>query len=101
MFTMKVRISNNSVRFRLKQFELTSLREKGFVQETLEFPSAQLHFILEAGKGEEEHLTFSSNEVRCVLPETIVERWISTDQVGIEAVMSRGDNPLKVLIEKD
>src|SRR5215212_5318924 len=101
---MKVRISGNSIRFRLKQTEVQNFQQHGKISEVTEF-----------GTEEEDKLTFtlltSANQFAVIkqlttitieVPEGIANEWTDTSLVGFEKSIDTGKGKIiKVLVEKD
>jgi hypothetical protein len=102
---MKVRILSNSLRFRLKQPEVSHFYRYGKVTEILEFgpdPAAQLRFVLEISA--ETHLTvgFQSNTTTIGVPREMAEAWTLTELVGFDGKIDTGQGSvIEVLVEKD
>ena len=95
---MKIRIKDNSVRFRLTQSEVAALGENGFVTNFTEFVGRPFVYSVEIA--EEEHAlsaVYIENSIVMRIPKTLVEEWINTDRVGFSGEV--GD--VKLLIEKD
>lgn len=94
---MKVRIKDNSVRFRLTQSEVALLGKAGSVSGTTEFIGRSLVYTIESSTDEEISVSFIENTIVLKMPEKTVAEWVSTDRVGFD-----GQSGLvKVLIEKD
>ena len=101
---MKIRIKDNSVRIRLTQGELHLLETEGSLQSKTIFPGEQ-QFIyglkIDASVDQCEGI-FHNGEMWVLLPKAVAEKWIGTDQVGIEAQqMVKKGNRLNLLVEKD
>ncbi|MEM7548934.1 MAG: hypothetical protein AAF363_04635 [Bacteroidota bacterium] len=94
---MKIRIKGNSVRFRLDKLDLQLLEENGRVDEKTEFPSSTFIYSVLSSRNEEIESDFKSNRIELRLPETLIQKWINSDQVGFE----NNEGSLKILIEKD
>ncbi len=102
---MKVRIQGNSLRFRLKQFEVESFAKDNLVKEELVFGAAmfmRLQFILCAADVSEMHVEYQTGKVTVSIPLVVAEKWTATSLVGFEekVAMPTGES-IKVLIEKD
>jgi hypothetical protein len=110
---MKLRVRHNSIRFRLTQSDVSSLRRSGRCRETILFPGgSRLEYVLLASSTKEVGVTFSDGIVSIAVPARRLADWHSSDQVGISAavdvypddVYPEGAHPgqkLEVLIEKD
>ncbi|GEO08827.1 DUF7009 family protein [Segetibacter aerophilus] len=102
---MKVRISGNKIRFRLKEPEVKEFQQKGTVSEMLEFGSDekdQLKFTLAENELDEINIRFVQNETTVSVPKTKADLWTSTELVGFEAEVDTGKGKtVSILVEKD
>jgi hypothetical protein len=100
---MKLRVRHNSIRFRLTQSDVGSLRTSGRCRETILFPGgSSLEYVLLACNAEELSVTFSGGIVSIAVPAHQLTDWHSSDQVGISSgVEVQPGKRLEVLIEKD
>jgi hypothetical protein len=102
---MKVRISNNKVRFRLTQPEVNYFHEKGIVTETLAFGNNdedQLKFSLQTTDSFEINISFSVNHVIVLVPKSMAKEWATTEQAEFKGeVKTATGKTIKVLVEKD
>jgi hypothetical protein len=101
---MKIRIQGNSIRFRLKQFEVETLVDKKIVKEVIcfgEVEKDQLQFILQVANGDfslEQHSTI----IQLNIPENIAAEWASTELVGFEQnIRTAKGKEINILVEKD
>jgi len=102
---MKIRIQGNSIRFRLKQFEVEAFKEKGTVKEIIAFGDEEqdrLQFILQTGEEEKFSLEQDRMMIRLNLPKRIADEWTNTEMVGFEEKLrtSKGKE-IRLLVEKD
>jgi hypothetical protein len=102
---MKIRIQGNSLRFRLKQYEVESFREKGIIKEMISFgpeEKDQLRFILCRYEQAEFSLEQNGMTIQLNIPAAIADNWTHTETVGFEQMIesSKGE-PVKILVEKD
>jgi hypothetical protein len=101
---VKLRIRDNSIRLRLMRAEVDTLREKGIVEASTDFPGGRtFRYLVESSPASVNPAAFfSENEIIVRLPETTVLAWASTEQVEIqgEQLLEEGGR-LKILIEKD
>jgi len=100
---MKIRIQGNSIRFRLKQFEVETFAEKGIVKEIIAFGDEekdQLQFIVR--KSDRFSIEQNSTTIELAVPENIVNNWTQTELVGFEEklITSKGKE-INILVEKD
>lgn len=94
---MKIRIKDNSVRFRLTQSEVALLGKTGSVSCRTDFINRTLIYTIESTEESEISVTFAENHIVLKMPEVQIREWVSTDRVGFD-----GQSGLvRVLIEKD
>ncbi|MEQ8925396.1 MAG: hypothetical protein RLO81_06250 [Fulvivirga sp.] len=98
---MKLRIQGNTLRLRLSKTDVETFAENGLVKEHIEFGSNSLTYLIETSSGNEVTALYEMNTIRIGVPESIKNKWTTTDQVGFDAVVKHGDQKLDVLIEKD
>ena len=101
---MKLRIRDNSVRFRLTQGEVDVLRTDGVVSARTGFPGArEFQYVVESSPAIVAPGAFLSDCVMTVrLPETTVLDWATTDQVSIDGEQLLEDGEVvQILVEKD
>jgi len=102
---MKIRISGNSIRFRLKQSEVKQFKEQGEIRETICFGSEaadQLSFVLKAVPSDSFDLSFQSNNIVVQVPQSTGDEWTNTELVGFEEMVDTGrGEQINILVEKD
>lgn len=102
---MKVRISGNKIRFRLKEPEVSQFQQKGIVSEVLEFgnyESEQIKFTLCESNTSVIDVQFKSNETMVLVPKAQANEWTATDLVGFDAEVDTGKGKkIGILVEKD
>ncbi len=101
---MKLRIRDNSLRFRLTRSEVETLRDDGLINATLNFPGgAMIHYIVQGSASVVEPTAdFADNNIRIRIPEPAVRAWADSEQVSITAEESLdGGASLALLLEKD
>jgi hypothetical protein len=100
---MKLRVRHNSIRLRLSQSDITTLKTSGKCWEAIHFPGgSRLEYVLRASSGRETGVIFTTGVVSISVPEAELAIWHSTDQIGIQAAIEvRPGKMLDVLIEKD
>ncbi len=98
---MKLRIQNNSIRFRLTQTEVSDFGLAGSCSAIVQFPNGD-DLTYQLIIANEMDSSFSDNQINISLPERSVKSWIQSDQVGIkgELPLENGDK-LSILVEKD
>jgi hypothetical protein len=101
---MKIRIKENSIRFRLNKKDIAAFGREGFIEEKTDFLNGPpFRYSLQMKKGIDAlEAAFSDNRISIYVPETMVTEWTSTDVVGFENNMETGNGQhLFLLIEKD
>ncbi|MDQ8750434.1 DUF7009 family protein [Elizabethkingia miricola] len=94
---MKIRIKDNSVRFRLTQSEIHELGENGIVSSFTQFIDRPFIYMVKRTDDTELSAEFIENRIVMKIPEMMVEELVSTDRVGFD-----GESGIvKLLIEKD
>lgn len=100
---MKVRLTSDSLRFRLDQTDTETLSKTGSVAVHLPLgPDRGLRCALDV----DDHartlsVTFSGDAVVVTLPGNRAERWLSTDEIGLEEHVQSNGRHIRVLVEKD
>lgn len=101
---MKIRIKGNSIRYRLTRTEIANFGKNGYLEEKTEFLNGPVfYYCLEKRPGIETlQASFSDNRIIVFVPESIVEEWTTTDEVGYNYTLPLGEGKeLFLLIEKD
>jgi len=95
---MKLRIQNNSLRFRLTQSEVTRLKVSGQVEDEVRFsPDRALHYSVASTKTLENiEVEYAADCLRVLLPAPCISAWAESDEVSIA-----GHGRVQVLVEKD
>lgn len=94
---MKIRIKDNSIRFRLTQSEVAELGKNGIISSFTEFVDRPFIYSIETTDNEELSAVFIENRIVLKMPSTMIAEWISTDRVGFD-----GQSGLvRLLVEKD
>lgn len=100
---MKIRIKDNSVRFRLTQTEVQKLSEKGSVKAYTDFGESRFSYkvLLKEDKGNLE-ASFSNGEVVLAVPQKWGTKWHKNDVVGLDHTQKLANGQeLYLLLEKD
>lgn len=100
---MKLRIKENSVRFRLTRSEVLLLKEKHLVEQETIFANSKLTYSLQANPGID-HLvaSFADNKITMHIPESWVDDWADSEKVGFDHHLDTGNGKkLYLLLEKD
>lgn len=101
---MKLRIQDNSIRFRLSQTEVRSLRDQCLLSSQINFlGGTRFRYSLECSPASvRSSAKFRDDELRVVLPESVVREWADSAQVSIDADQEIDDGGvLGILVEKD
>ncbi|MEL6718483.1 MAG: hypothetical protein AAFP82_07190 [Bacteroidota bacterium] len=101
---MKLRVTHNSIRIRIRKSELATLQQNQVIEESIGFPTnIVFKFALEISKEDKVlDAILKNNRLVLSLPKTEAEKWITTNQVSIETFIQINDEEqLHLLIEKD
>jgi hypothetical protein len=101
---MKIRIRGNTLRLRLTQSEVALLGQEGKVQEEMNFSRKTHPFVYELITTSDPTLSagLAKNKMTIKLPSVMADKWVSSEEVGIESVQDNGrPGGLFILIEKD
>ncbi|PWN71124.1 hypothetical protein C1631_000410 [Chryseobacterium phosphatilyticum] len=94
---MKIRIKDNSVRFRLTQSEVAELGKNGIVSSATEFIDSPFIYMIEKTENDVLSAAFIENRIVLKMPVAMIEELVSTDIVGF----SGQTGAVSLLIEKD
>lgn len=94
---MKIRIKDNSIRFRLTQSEVSELGENGIVSSFTEFVDRPFIYAIERTDDRALSAAFIENKIVMKMPAAMVEELVSTDIVGFDGQAGL----VKLLVEKD
>ena len=101
---MKLRIRDNSLRFRLTQSEVDTLRKDGSIRSAVNFPGgASIDYVVESvSSAVNTSAILANNRIELRIPKSAVDAWADSDQVSIKSdVTLEGDDVLTLLLEKD
>ena len=102
---MKLRIKGNSLRFRLSKSEVEAFGKMGRIAENLKFGSKaqdEFCYAIEKTAANEISASFVGGRITVYVPEGLANRWVESEQVGIEGIQKIYDQTeLYILIEKD
>lgn len=96
---MKIRISNNSLRYRLTRPEVERFAGEGVISETVHIGDDKLTYILQRAAMDKLVVTFKNNIIALSIPEHLADDWTATERVGINNKEQNED--LYLLVEKD
>jgi len=99
---MKIRIKENSVRFRLTPTEVKKFCEEGHIEKITKFSSTTLIYGVKQKPIEHLQVDFNNNAITLNVPETFAKSWSVNEVVGIDHTeeLSDGDH-FFLLLEKD
>jgi hypothetical protein len=101
---LKLRVRDNSIRLRLTQSEVESVRTVGLVRGRVPFAgSSNFDYVLESSPATVKPEAHISNNVLTVrIPEAEIISWSNSDEVSIAASQALdGGDQLSILVEKD
>ena len=101
---MKLRIRDNSIRLRLSQTEVLTIRGEGIVGGKIVFAAgSKLIYCIESSPACVDPVAqFDKGEISVRLPESMVVDWADSDEVSIAARQLLDDGShLDILVEKD
>jgi ATP adenylyltransferase/5',5'''-P-1,P-4-tetraphosphate phosphorylase II len=94
---MKIRIKDNSIRYRLAQSEVTELVNLGETWSKCQFPSGELVYGVIATDADEITSTYVNGKVTTKIPRSLLTNWDIDQRVGFD----KKTDDLYILIEKD
>ena len=99
---MKIRIEDNSVRFRLRRSEVSQLAREGSLESVTAFPDGLFKYALEASPGAHDlRASYFGNTITVEIPKAWVLQWPESEKVGFDTLISMKNGQLHILIEKD
>ena len=99
---MKIRIEDNSIRYRLRKSEVEVLAAEGRLKAAAIFPQGPFEYILQSTPGLTDlRASHFAGRITVEIPDDWVRQWPGSPRVGFETLMREGDTPLHILIEKD
>ncbi|MGN8055027.1 DUF7009 family protein [Pedobacter sp. 22163] len=94
---MKIRIKEQSIRFRLTQSDVRNLHAKGELEEHTDFLTGRFTYAIAESEVGNLSATFENGRITLQIPREMINELESTDRVGF----SGNTGTLKLLIEKD
>ncbi|MDA8886723.1 hypothetical protein OAD66_06220 [Bacteroidia bacterium] len=94
---MKIRIKDNSLRYRLSQSEVSTLVNEGEAWSKCQFGSGELKYGLKAIDADRITSAFNHGELLTKIPRTLLKNWDIDQRVGFDTTI----DGLFILIEKD
>jgi len=101
---VKLRIRDNSIRLRLTQSEVETIKNDDLVRGRVQFAgSSTFDYVLESSPATVTPEAHVSNNVLTVrVPQMDISQWAESDKVSILSEQNLGDGGhLKILVEKD
>lgn len=100
---MKLRIRDNSLRFRLSQSEVVQLNDCGAVSAETPFPGRALFsYTVKVGPdGAAPRAVLSNHAMVVTFPSADVARWTGSQEVTLRAELDADQDTLVILVEKD
>lgn len=96
---MKLRIRENTIRFRLTKSEVAEFGKNGLVENQTDFGNGQT--FIYALKATDSALNLKANfadgRIEILVPKVVAQKWTKSEEVGI----SGETGSLQILIEKD
>ncbi|MCP4974765.1 MAG: hypothetical protein GY931_01270 [Maribacter sp.] len=99
---MKIRIKDNSVRFRLTPTEVKKFCKEGRIEKTTQFSSTTFVYGVMQKQIENLEVDFNDNTITLNVPENFAKDWYDNDVIGLEHYedLSNSDK-FFLLLEKD
>ncbi|MEM1336921.1 MAG: hypothetical protein AAGF96_04185 [Bacteroidota bacterium] len=100
---MKIRIKDDSVRFRLTKSEVKALGEEGKIEALTHFNTAVFGYVVVLDADASQlYAEFKYQKIILFLPEKLGKNWFREDRVGFEHFQKINQNrTLHLLLEKD
>jgi len=99
---MKIRIKENSVRYRLTPTEVKKFCKEGRIEKTTQFNSTTFVYGVKQKQIENLQVDFNDNTITLNVPESFAKDWHDNDVVGLEHYVDLSDGTkFFLLLEKD
>jgi hypothetical protein len=100
---LKLRIQDNSIRFRLTRREVDALRDDGRVSAAVCFPDgASLEYSVETSTlTGQPRASYSPDSLVVQIPQAAARHWAATEEVSITGAETLESGQLSILVEKD
>jgi hypothetical protein len=100
---LKLRIQDNSIRFRLTRREVDALRDDGRVSGAVCFPDgASLEYTVETSTlTGQPRASYSPDGLVVQIPQAAARHWAATEEVSITGAQALQSGQLSILVEKD
>ena len=94
---MKLRIKNNSLRYRLTKSDVSLLAKEGYIEDYVNFAGNPFLYALQQTEGQVLTASYIDNKFTINISRKMVDELVNTDKVGFNGK----DGELYLLIEKD
>lgn len=102
---MKVRISGQSIRFRLSKSDIDQLKMHSELSQSTQlglYDDQKLEYQLLITNADTPLCSFQNNKIRLEIPIPLAKEWLNTEQVGWDCRLQLiNDSDLYILVEKD
>jgi len=100
---MKIRIKDNTVRFRLSRPEVEEFGKTGNIESRTEFSPMPFIYALKSSSASNElSVTFQNNTITLQVPESWVDDWLHNNRTGFEGkTIAENGKQIHLLLEKD
>ncbi|MCD6063177.1 MAG: hypothetical protein K0R82_1088 [Flavipsychrobacter sp.] len=99
---MKLRIKNNSIRYRLDKNDIQELGAKGYVEGRTEIGPDLFVYSLQGSDELQLNCKLGTNKITIYMPTAQIKEWVTSERVGYEHHMDlQSGNKLHLLLEKD
>jgi hypothetical protein len=99
---MKLRFEKNSLRLRVRKSDVDTLKQQGFVKESVEIPGNVFTYELRVSGVAEPQALFKDNAVVATISTIMATEWLNTDAIGIYHLIHMDNGrTLDLTIEKD
>jgi hypothetical protein len=100
---LKLRIQDNSIRFRLTRGEVDRLSQEGSASGIVHFPGGSgLEYTVETSPMTGQvRADFSRDRLVVQIPRSMARQWAATEQVSITGTQPLDEGSLSILVEKD
>jgi hypothetical protein len=100
---VKLRIQDNSIRYRLTRTEVDALSSEGSVSASVSFPNgSRLEYSIETSSlTGQPRADYSAERLVVQIPQATARQWAATEEVSIRGAQPLEDGELSILVEKD
>ena len=100
---MKIRIKENSVRFRLTKSEVATFCKEGFFALQTDFNEKVFNYAVKAVKGIENlSVSYEGDSIQMLVPDAVRKDWADSNRIGFEnTIETKNGKSIYLLLEKD